>query len=663
MSKNPIFIKSLEDSYVGDIAKETAKNEIRNILKLHKEFSNIFIEVNNRPLLVKQEHLLQSLSYNFVNDRIEMSKIVKRNDNYYIYLKTPISSFNHTNTFLTLEISLKDFLYISFSPLTVLTDFSFSIKKSKETIFESANKFNTEHSLTIKSKHLNFSYKNYVANTNTRTIAQSIFNMTLFLTILTYLITIGFIIFIFSLYILDPIKKIISASRTFEENKINTLELDDSSEEFFQLTHQLCNMKTTIIQNIDLIKRSNNQLEDLVSKRTHDLNVSLLKEKKAAQAKTDFLANMSHELRTPLNSIIGFSEILHEESIDSTSKEYLSNIVSSGHFLLTLVNDILDITKIESNQMTLNIVTFDLKEMFKSIDEMLFSFPKYSSKNVKLNIEKNLEQSIRTDQGKLKQILNNLISNSFKFSSNEREIKVNIKVYSKKDLPGKIFFSIDDNGIGISKDDRVHLFTAFQQGDLSLKKKYQGIGLGLFISKKLVNVLNGNITIIEKEGNGTLVEFYIENKENKNNILTVNPKNVSTLPFNTHASILIVEDNKINLKLLTKILNKKGFENIKTAEDGVQGLEIAKEKQFDLIFMDLQMPKMDGLTSTKLILDYYREKNHLKIPIIVAVTANAFIEDEQSCYEVGMKFYLRKPIDKDKLDYILSQTVYIKKAS
>lgn len=364
----------------------------------------------------------------------------------------------------------------------------------------------------------------------------------------------------------------------------------------------------------------------------------------ASKAKSEFLANTSHEIRTPLNAITGFSRILlkllNQNKIDEDFEQYLGIIIRSGENLTEVINNVLDLSKIESGKMELHKEPFDLKVVIKS----LVSIYKHQAmeKNIEFEyrFDKNLEGLIISDRVKLNQILTNLISNAIKFT--EKGI-INIEVQKQSN---KIHFTVKDSGIGISESKIDIVFNAFEQADSSTTRNYGGSGLGLAITKKMTELLGGEIGLESVEGKGS--EFYFDIPfEGVANTEIISATN-HDISFSKNNKILLVEDNEENLLLVQVLLKGFGLKPI-LARNGVEAIQKAQEFSPDLILMDVQMPEMDGLQATKQIRAIDAIKN---IPI-VGLSAHAMKEHEEDAFEVGMDDYLTKPLDSDKLEKIL----------
>ena len=378
----------------------------------------------------------------------------------------------------------------------------------------------------------------------------------------------------------------------------------------------------------------------------------------ANKAKSEFIANMSHEIRTPLNAIIGFSELLSDMISDPIQNNYLNSIKVSGNNLLTLITDILDLSKIESGKMDLKLKPVDLSELLKEIHQMFYN--QILDKKLKFDIifPKDFKNILLLDEIRLRQILINILGNAIKFTS-----KGGIKVLvnqdkSEKENHVKLTINIEDTGIGISKQDQSLIFDSFQQQEGQDSRKFGGTGLGLSISKKLVNLMNGSISVTSKKGKGSVFQILLKDVKIIDFDITKETEkefNINSIKFKK-SKILIVDDvhsNRKVLKFFLEAINQK----VLSARNGEEAILIANESIPDLIFMDILMSGIDGMETANILKSTKITKN---IPII-AQTASPIINgikiEERECFDG----YLHKPIKKKVLYELLTHYISFEK--
>ena len=367
----------------------------------------------------------------------------------------------------------------------------------------------------------------------------------------------------------------------------------------------------------------------------------------ASKAKSEFLANMSHEIRTPLNAVLGFIDLLKEDTKGRKSENYVNIIDDSSKTLLKIIEDILDFSKIESGKLDIEKVDFCSKYEFEVITHLFDA--KCSQKNISLvlNLDENIPPVINSDPFRIKQIISNLLSNAIKFSGDGEKVIVSIS-YNEQ----RIFVSVQDQGIGISKNKLEHIFESFNQEDNTTTRNYGGTGLGLSISSELVALLGGELKVKSEEGVGSEFYFSIPVSIGKRVDCSIGVLDNSDFK---NIKLLLVEDNKSNQIFMKVVLDKM---NIKfdIANDGVEAISMFKTNSYDIVLMDENMPNMNGIEATKHILEYEKE-NSLEHTQIVALTANALKGDRERFLNSGMDEYLTKPLDKNKLSKILQNVM------
>lgn len=368
------------------------------------------------------------------------------------------------------------------------------------------------------------------------------------------------------------------------------------------------------------------------------------KAKESDKLKSAFLANMSHEIRTPMNGIIGFSNLLTEEDLPSEKRNFYSKlIVDNSNQLLNIVNDIMDISMIESNTIKINISEVNINEV---IDE-LYELFNCQDKDINIKLESykplsNKECLILTDKSRLNQILSNLLNNAFKFT-HKGNISFGYKINNHK-----IEFYVSDTGIGISIDQHKKIFERFRQADLDYTRKYGGTGLGLSLSKRLIELLGGEIWLKSKINEGTSFYFTIPYKTPQSYVDIQVNESINT-EFN-QLNILIAEDEEVNFLFLKELLSEKGA-NILWAKNGEEAVDMCKNNKINLILMDIKMPIMNGFDAASKIKSIYP-----KLPII-AQTAYAMSDDHEKAMQSGCDAYISKPIIMDDLITLISKHI------
>lgn len=377
------------------------------------------------------------------------------------------------------------------------------------------------------------------------------------------------------------------------------------------------------------------------------LEKAIIEAQRASSAKSEFLSRMSHEIRTPMNAIIGMTKIA-TASNDLERKQYcLNKIDTASKNLLELINQILDMSKIEADKLELTMDDFDFEIMLNEVCSVISVRSHEKAQKLNVNYTNEFPTIFIGDEFRLSQVITNLLSNAVKFTPEGGIITVNITQLDIKDSEAVIKVEVIDNGIGITKAQQTKLFNSFEQADGGIARKYGGSGLGLAICKKIVNLMNGNIWIESDEGIGSTFAFTVCLKQSELKAIDKNQEEELNYDFSDY-TVLIVEDIDINKEIIIAILEDTKI-NIVCAENGKVALNtfIFEPDRFDIILMDLHMPEMDGYEATRRIRGYGIPKA-LRIPII-AMTANAFREDVEKCRNIGMNDHIAKPIDSKEL--------------
>jgi signal transduction histidine kinase/CheY-like chemotaxis protein len=380
------------------------------------------------------------------------------------------------------------------------------------------------------------------------------------------------------------------------------------------------------------------------------LDASEKQVKESARVKENFMANMSHEIRTPLNAIIGFTSLLKKKNLaDADAVTYVESIQKSGNSLLTIVNDILDLSKFEAGMMRIESFPFSIRELLHSIETMFHEKAGEKSLALSVIISDTIPDILEGDATRLTQILVNLIGNAIKFTDTG-----SVRVYADNNgitnNTVKLAVSITDTGIGIEKNKLPHIFERFRQAEASITRKYGGTGLGLFIVKDLVQLQKGEITVESDPGRGSTFKFVIPCTIASAPPAT-EPDAINTIEPSAflNGRVLVVEDNEMNQKLMKHLLTQWQL-SFTIANSGKQAIEKLQEENFDLILMDIQMPEMDGYATAQLI----RQQLKLDTPV-VAMTAHVLAGEKEKCISYGMNDYLSKPIKEKELLDILTR--------
>jgi PAS domain S-box-containing protein len=379
----------------------------------------------------------------------------------------------------------------------------------------------------------------------------------------------------------------------------------------------------------------------------------------ANRAKSEFLANMSHEIRTPMNGVIGMTQLLADTRLSAAQREYVEMIRSSGETLLKLINDILDVSKVEAGRMDLESLDVDLRTTVSEAVATLGAQAAAKGLALKAGVGPDVPSAVRTDPTRLRQVLFNLVGNAIKFTS-RGSITLDVSLESADDVRALVRFSVRDTGIGIPPDRLDRLFKSFSQVDSSTTRHFGGTGLGLSIVRQLADLMGGSVGVESELGRGSVfwftAQFELASDDhrvpNQQPRLNQPPAAVARQTF-PGAHVLLVEDNTVNQKVAQRYLEKLGV-SCDVARNGQEGIEAWHKGTYDLILMDCQMPVMDGFEATR---EIRRQERHGKHVPIVALTANALASDRQNCLAAGMDEHLAKPLELARLEECLAQFV------
>ncbi len=460
-----------------------------------------------------------------------------------------------------------------------------------------------------------------------------------------------------------------AASKVTHEQDYSVRAVRQSQDELGELTDTFNTMLNRIELDNRALADANSTLENRVKERTIELESATREAQAASVAKSYFLANMSHEIRTPMTAILGYSETLLDNTISEIERlDCVRTIHRNGEHLLAIINDILDVTKIEAGRMTLEKMRISVIQIVGEVASLCRVKAIEKGLSMSIDFEGLIPESIESDPTRLRQILVNLVNNAIKFTE-RGEVRVIVSLHQNQDGASSVVFRVRDTGIGMTQQQLGRLFSAFTQADESMSRRFGGTGLGLVISRSLAKMLGGDVTVQSQEGLGSCftlqvatgsldgvgMRFGVTEAECLASIQHVDVSNnvATSMKYHLNLRIMLVEDGPDNQRFISALLRKTGAE-VTVVENGALAVEqalsaLASGRPYDVILMDMQMPVMDGYTATRLL------RSRKYSGLIIALTAHAMVEDRQKCEQAGCDDYLTKPVQRLRMLERLAQ--------